>query len=169
MAERIAGNLSPRQMFLLDSACRPLRHEFPGFGPYLVGSAMTGERSAGLRDVDVRHIMADEDYDAMVGALGVDAVRFLGLAIGQYLASLTGLPIDFQFQQQSAANSGGHTVGERVRHNHDDPIIGCRCSEYPSNVIPAHAKPRNPLGVRGMGHFSGDGEPPPATDERTPR
>lgn len=151
--------LSPRQMFLLDAACAPLRNEFPGFGPYLVGSAMTGERSAGVRDVDVRHIMGDEDYAAFMEAVGIEGVRFLGIAVGQYLASLTGLPIDFQFQQQSAANSGEHMEPERVRHTHDDPIIGCRCSENPNNVTPAHAKRRNPLGVRSMGNFVGDAEP----------
>lgn len=121
--------LSPRQMFLLDAACAPLHHDFPGFGPYLVGSATTGERSAGTRDVDVRHIMRDEEYAALVEAIGIEGVRFLGIAIGQYLASITGLPIDFQFQQQAAANDGRH------------PTTG-----------------RNPLGVRSMGNFVGDGE-----------
>lgn len=156
--------LSPRQMFLLDAACAPLRHDFPGFGPYLVGSAMTGERSAGTRDVDVRHIMRDEEYDAFVGGVGAEGVRFLGIAIGQYLASLTGLPIDFQFQQQTAANSGEHVVRATVRHSHTESLLGCRCAENPSNVVPEHAKPRNPLGVRSMSHFLGDGEPSRITD-----
>jgi hypothetical protein len=31
--------LSPRQMFLLDNACAPLRQAFPDYGPYLVGTA----------------------------------------------------------------------------------------------------------------------------------
>lgn len=157
MGEPRHTSMSPRQMYLLDNACWPLREAFPGFGPYLVGSAITGEKSGGLRDVDVRHIMADDDYASMVGALGIEAVRFLGLAIGQYLASLTGLPIDFQFQQQTSANRD-HVTPERVNHMHDDPIIGCRCAENPSNVTPARTKPRNPLGTRGMGNFVGDGE-----------
>lgn len=156
--------LSPRQMFLLDAACVPLRTEFPGFGPYLVGSAMTGEKSAGTRDVDVRHIMADDDYEAFVQAVGITGVRFLGIAIGQYLASVSGLPIDFQFQQQTAANSGEHAVKETVRHTHTEPVIGCRCAENPANVVKAHQKPRNPLGVRSMGNFLGDGEPKQEVD-----
>ena len=128
---RSASSLSPREMFLLDSACYPLRTVLPGFGPYLVGSATTGEKSAGTRDVDVRHIMRDEEYaELLAGVGGIDGVRFLGIAIGQYLSSITGLPIDFQFQQMNAANDGRH------------PTIG-----------------RNPLGVRGMGHMVGDGEP----------
>lgn len=130
--------LSPRQMHLLDSACVPLRREFPGFGPYLVGSAMTGERSAGTRDVDVRHIMGDDEYAALVAAVGITGVRFLGIAVGEYLASITGLPIDFQFQQQAAANDGRH------------PSTG-----------------RNPLGVRSMGNFIGDGEPVTRPGETT--
>lgn len=124
----MSTGLSPRQMFLLDNACSPLRHDFPGFGPYLVGSSMTGEKSAGTRDVDVRHIMRDEEYEAFVQGVGIEGVRFLGIAVGQYLASTTGLPIDFQFQPQGPANE-----------KHGD-------------------KPRNPLGVRSMGHFIGDAE-----------
>jgi hypothetical protein len=127
-------SLSPRQMFLLDNACWPLRHEFPGFGPYLVGSSMTGEKSNGTRDVDVRHIMHDEEYAEFVQAIGQHGIRFLGLAVGQYLASVTGLPIDFQFQHQSAAQD-----------EHRD-------------------KPRNPLGIRGMHNFLGDGEPKGAAE-----
>lgn len=123
------STLSPRQMFLLDNACWPLRSAFPGFGPYLVGTAMTPRGDRAPRDVDVRHIMRDEEYDALVTGVGIEGVRFLGIAIGQYLASLTGLPIDFQFQQSTAANE-----------NHPDGF-------------------RNPLGVRGMGHLVGDAEP----------
>jgi hypothetical protein len=151
-------------MFLLDAGCLPLRHNFPGFGPYLVGSAVTGERSAGTRDVDVRHIMRDEEYAAFVEAVGIEGVRFLGIAVGQYLASLTGLPIDFQFQQQTAANEVHGAIPEKVRHTHDEPIIGCRCAEYPANVTPAQPRSRNPLGVRSMGNFIGDGEP--GTEEK---
>jgi hypothetical protein len=135
----MSTGLSPRQMFLLDSACQPLRHDFPGFGPYLVGSAMTGEKSAGTRDVDVRHMMRDKDYARLVKAIGVEGIRFLGIAVGQYLASLTGLPIDFQFQQQTAAN---------------EAHAGLR---------------RNPLGVRSMGNFVGDGEPVPEKTPSTPQ
>jgi hypothetical protein len=88
-------------MFLLDNACAPLRQAFPDYGPYLVGTA--GQRGA-YRDVDVRCILTDETYDAMAKGIGSRAIFFLGLAIGQYLASLTGLPIDFQFQRATQAN-----------------------------------------------------------------
>lgn len=122
------SGLSPRQMFLLDNACWPLRHEFPG-DPYLVGTAQVHQKGdPAPRDVDVRHILRDEEYAALQEAVGIEGIRFLGLAIGQYLASTTGLPVDFQFQQQSAAND-------------------------------LHAKPRNPLGIRGLENYAGDAEP----------
>jgi hypothetical protein len=78
------------------------------------------------RDVDVRLIMADEPYDKLADAVGLPAIWFLGLAIGQYLASLTGMPIDFQFQRATQANK----------------LYG--------------GKRRNPLGVRGLGNYQGD-------------
>ena len=94
--------LSPRQMFLLDQACQPLREAFPDYGPYLVGTATA---KGPYRDVDVRCIMTDESFDDFADAIGMRAVWFLGLSIGQYLASLTGLPIDFQFQRSTEANA----------------------------------------------------------------
>jgi len=95
--------LSPRQLFLLDNACAPIREAFEdvSFGPYLVGTAAAREP---YRDIDVRLMFKDDAYVALVGALGPRAVAFLGVAIGQYLASLTGAPIDFQIQEQSTAN-----------------------------------------------------------------
>jgi len=92
--------LSPRQHFLLSQACKPIREAFDSC-PYLVGTAL--ERD-GHRDVDVRLILGDDRYDALYEAIGKRGVAFLGLAIGQYLASLTDLPIDFQIQRQTEAN-----------------------------------------------------------------
>lgn len=110
-------------MFLLDQACQPIREAFPSYGPYLVGTAF---HRGPYRDVDVRLIMEDCEYDKMADGIGMPAIWFLGLAIGQYLASLTGLPIDFQIQRATQANE-------------------------------AHAeKPRNPLGLRGLGNYQGD-------------
>lgn len=115
--------LSPRQMFLLDHACQPLREAFPSYGPYLVGTA--SERGP-YRDVDVRLIMEDIEFDKLSSAIGMPAIWFLGLGLGQYLASLTGLPIDFQIQRATEANA---------THGH---------------------KMRNPLGLRGLGNYKGD-------------
>lgn len=90
-------------------------HEFgsqvwAAFGepPYLVGSVLT---TTNWRDVDVRLILDDETYAAM-GFDGPDHLsqirsgKWVSLcmaysALGRHM---TGLPIDFQIQQQSDAN-----------------------------------------------------------------
>ena len=93
--------LSPRQMFLLDQACNPIIEAF-GDTPYLVGTAVIRQPH---RDVDVRLILKDKKYAKLRKAIGLDGIAYLGLAIGDHLASRTGLPIDFQIQQMSAANA----------------------------------------------------------------
>ena len=98
--------LSPRQMFLLDEACKPIAEAFTA--PYLVGTAASRQTH---RDVDVRLILSDKHYARLRKAVGVQGVAFLGLAIGEYLAARTGLPVDFQVQQQTAANQ--HHDGPR--------------------------------------------------------
>jgi len=118
--------LTPRQMFLLDEACKPLRKAFGT--PYLVGTAGNLERTP-YRDVDVRLILVDDKYDALRAAMGQDAMFFLGLAIGEYLAARTGLPIDFQLQRRSEANS---------KHNAARNPLGVRELEsYRGDASPA--------------------------------
>lgn len=114
---------NPRQMFLLDEACKPIAEAF-GHGVYHVGTSADGRQE--YRDVDVRLILTDKRYERMVKAMGTRGVAFLGLAIGEYLAARTGLPIDFQIQQQTAANA---------RHG---------------------GKFRNPLGLRTLDNYRGD-------------
>lgn len=92
--------LSPRQMFLLDEACRPIAEAFDA-APFLVGTATSRQE---YRDVDVRLILDDETYKSLIGVVDTPLREFLGIAIGQYLESRTGLPIDFQIQQQTTAN-----------------------------------------------------------------
>lgn len=96
--------LSPRQMFLLDSACQPLIEVFD-WATYLVGTAMEPRDGKPPRDIDVRTIVADKQYDHLKKAIGQKGIAFLGIAIGQYLASLTGLPIDYQLQRRTEANA----------------------------------------------------------------
>ena len=117
--------LSPRQLFLLDEACKPIREAF-GAPPYLVGTAV--EKQA-YRDVDVRLIMADEQFDALRAAVGLSAITFMGFSFGQYLAERTGLPIDFQIQRMTEANA---------KHS---------------------GKRRNPLGTRSLDCYMGDAPP----------
>lgn len=87
----------------LNHACLPLRECF-GFGSvYLVGSAgVTG--SADFRDVDVRAILADEDFDRLFGHAGELFWGLFCLGMTEYLCRVSGLPIDFQVQRRTQAN-----------------------------------------------------------------
>jgi hypothetical protein len=110
-------------MFLLDQACKPINEAFGDYGCYLVGTASERQQ---YRDVDVRFIMTDKKFDRLRKAVGPSGLAFLGIAIGQHIASLTSLPIDFQIQRQTEAN-----------HHHGD-------------------KRRNPLGHRSLANYEGD-------------
>lgn len=124
MTTKMTGYCTRPELWALDEACKPLREVFPDFGPYLVGSVL--ERPT-YRDVDVRLILRDEEYARLEDAQW----GLLGFIVSRHLASVTGLPIDFQFQQATAANAA-----------------------YAD-------KPRNPLGLRGFDHhWIGDGRPP---------
>jgi len=99
------STLNPRQMFLLDNACAPMLEPDGVMGVYLVGTAMEPRGDRAPRDIDVRMILTDKMYDRLLKALGSEGIAFMGLAYGQYLASLTQLPIDFQVQRMTEANS----------------------------------------------------------------
>ena len=99
------GYITRPQLWVLDEACKPLRATFPDYGPYLVGSVM--ERPT-FRDVDVRLILSDEQYDR----LRDDEWRLLGFVTSRHLSAVTGLPIDFQFQRQAEANAA---YGDKFR------------------------------------------------------
>lgn len=99
-------------VFLLELFCRQINEAFGGFGCYGVGSAW--ERPD-WRDVDVRFIMEDDEFNALfpdVKWKAGDAGRWefdprwliMTSAISAQLSKQTGLPIDFQFQPQSHAN-----------------------------------------------------------------
>lgn len=77
-----------------------------GSPPYLVGSALYGKS---WRDVDVRLILTDEEYQQWELGDPCQAHRnakwvSLCLAYAALGKALTGLPIDFQIQQQTLAN-----------------------------------------------------------------
>lgn len=92
--------LSPRQMWLLDEACKPIEEALGT--PYLVGTAA---HRGTYRDVDVRVILSDKHYRKLKKAVGQRGITLMGFTIGDYLAHRTGLPIDFQIQQMTAANA----------------------------------------------------------------
>lgn len=80
-------------------------HDAFGTFPYLVGSATQGKQ---WRDVDVRLILDDEEYARLIGDIRQEAANPRWQALNMAFAALgkhiTGLPIDFQIQQQTDAN-----------------------------------------------------------------
>lgn len=77
-----------------------------GDTPYLVGSAT---RSKTWRDVDVRLILDDAEYEALLGDTEHLSRRGKWVALCMAFSALgqkmTGLPIDFQIQQRTKANA----------------------------------------------------------------
>jgi hypothetical protein len=109
------------EFFHLNMLCQIVNSAFGDYGTYLVGSAL---KTRNYRDVDLRHIMADEQFDKMFPSAGANPYydaywSLVCSAISEWLSKRSGLPIDFQIQKQSDANK-----------------------QYPS---PAH--PRNAVGL----------------------
>ena len=91
--------LSTLQFARLDLACRVV-FDALGDPPYLVGSAMW---HGGFRDVDVRSILADDEWDAIfAGRPGFWSLFCLSMS--QYLSDATGLTVDYQAQRMTEAN-----------------------------------------------------------------
>jgi hypothetical protein len=96
------------EMFNLNMACRSIVDAF-GWHVYLVGSAMERRDH---RDVDVRCILDDEEFDSLFpGPMArrsawLDSKNsLLSSAISEWLSVRTGLKIDFQFQRSTEANA----------------------------------------------------------------
>ena len=90
--------------FNLNHACQALTEAF-GYHVYLVGSSL---KQKDYRDVDVRCILCDDEYDRLFpkATKRPDLHPLWSLmctAISEWLSSRTGLPIDFQIQKQSDA------------------------------------------------------------------
>jgi hypothetical protein len=92
--------LTTSEMYNLDAACQIIRRAFGG-PPYLVGSAGVGNNGS-YRDVDVRLILADDEFAAVCPTR--ERWEALCLAFGAYLKERTGLPVDFQVQRMTEAN-----------------------------------------------------------------
>lgn len=113
-----ADYLTVLELHELDEACRPIRMAF-GETPYLVGS-VTEERY--FRDVDVRLILDDAEFDALFAERRELWALICRLGAG-YLRQRTGLPVDFQIQRQTEANEryGGrprNPLGSRSIENY---------------------------------------------------
>jgi len=91
--------LTTTQLHRLDVAVAPLT-AIDGHGLYLVGSA--GER-ADFRDVDVRLILGDDEFDRLFGH-SPELWSVFCYAVSRLLSADTELPIDFQVQRQTEAN-----------------------------------------------------------------
>lgn len=99
---RRSSFLTVSQQYDLNVVCRPLAVLF-GYGVFHVGSSL--ER-ADYRDVDLRCILSNDEYDRMfAGDKEGKRVKFLNVAISEWVQSRTGLPIDFQFQREAEANA----------------------------------------------------------------
>jgi len=123
--ERRAGYLLMSDFERLEEWCQKVLALW-GEVPYLVGSAM---RTAGHRDVDIRLIFDDDEFDARWSQQDGDdgrgetlvRVRLMNRAMSIWGQQETGLPIDFQIQRRTEANE-----------------------QYPT----AEGHPRNPMGLR---------------------
>jgi len=98
MAGERASHLTVAQAYDLDHACILLRDA--GLPTYQVGSSLA---RPDWRDVDLRCILPDGEFEQLAGP---DRSRLLlfNRAITALLSSMTGLPIDFQFQSMTEAN-----------------------------------------------------------------
>lgn len=91
-----------------------------GHHPYLVGSAT---RTKDWRDVDVRLILPDDEFDRLFGPYRKPRYHMalwnaMCCAFSAWGAGVTGLPIDFQIDRETQANEeygGGrrHALGLR--------------------------------------------------------
>lgn len=91
--------LSTAEFAILNNACIPIREAF-GSAPYLVGSVT---QRPDFRDVDVRVILTDEEFDALFSRQE-RLWSLVCMTTGHHLRAVTGLPVDFQIQRMTEAN-----------------------------------------------------------------
>ena len=107
-------NLDPASLRLLDDWGAAVRSSFPSsFGPFHVGSSFRGGDGT-WRDVDVRVILNDADYNALAAVMKPKRLNLMLTLCGR---QVTGLPIDCQVQAQSWANE---------RYPHPRSALGLR-------------------------------------------
>jgi hypothetical protein len=93
--------------FNLNMACVAVREAF-GHHLYLAGSSL---EKRDFRDVDLRLILPDEKFATLFPGLhperaGLDPLwTLMCSSISLYLSQQSGLPVDFQIQQRTAANA----------------------------------------------------------------
>lgn len=103
------------ESYLLDQAASVVNHAFRDVC-YLVGSATKGKT---YRDVDVRLIMLDGKFDTLFGTESYSHNPFwvlLTTSISSWFQERTGLPVDFQIQRMTDANSRYGSNTGNIRH-----------------------------------------------------
>lgn len=140
------SGLSTLDLHLLERACQPV---WEGFGSgtagstYLVGTAQTG---GPYRDVDVRTILPDDEFDRLFGAENVSMNgqalwALICSAIGRMLAADTGLPIDYQIQRMTEANEKYHGERNPVGHAHRVYAGGGDATQFTLASVDSEASP----------------------------
>lgn len=92
--------------FALDAVAAQIDAAYDSYGVYLVGSCLDRKD---YRDVDIRCIMADDEFEALFprepeSLLLRPRWQLMCLSVSAWFRAMTDLPVDFQFQKQSLAN-----------------------------------------------------------------
>ena len=94
--------LTTAQFHRLNHACMVVQRAFQS-STYLVGSAVNAEKEGVWRDIDVRTILGDEEWDELFDGRP-DFWGLFCLGVATYLTEVSGLPIDYQVQRRTEAN-----------------------------------------------------------------
>ncbi len=99
-----ASYLTVQQQYELECAAFIVNNVFHhlSYGLYQVGSTLS---RPDWRDVDLRYITQDSQFDALFGYVDSPMHTFLNTVISEWFERRTGLPVDFQFQRQTEANA----------------------------------------------------------------
>lgn len=125
--------LTMQQIALLRDWATRVRQMFKGEMCYQVGSTL---QKQDWRDVDVRLILDDADYDALAKLVKIDR---LNLSVSIWGNHVTHLPIDFQVQRMTDANDEFKGVRNALFYL-DDPSYAeekpCECDDcWPGGSI----------------------------------
>lgn len=142
-----ANYVGAPHFYNLNQACALINRAFPQGMCYLVGSSLTKKD---YRDVDVRLMLPDEEYDRVFGS-GDWANPFWSLlctSLSLWLRQQTDLPVDFQIQRQTQANE---------MHDGKRSAVGIFL-DYPGE---------RPSDVKPVSFVSVANDPPPAPTNET--
>lgn len=129
MSENRATWIGVPDLYRLNSACRTVAASLQSvdcYGLVPVGSSLIKKD---YRDVDVRAVLSDEQFATMFPSEAW--LRMANAALSDWLATATGLPIDFQFQSISDGSGseehkhkGRHPLGLPIPFPYDPALAG---------------------------------------------